>query len=63
MSIRLYKSYTPGTRNRALSTFTEITKSKPEKVYLERTIEIKDVTIEVLLQFVTVVVVTKEDIV
>nr|YP_010594914.1 ribosomal protein L2 [Stephanopyxis turris]WAJ57649.1 ribosomal protein L2 [Stephanopyxis turris] len=31
MSIRLYKSYTPGTRNRALSMFTEITKSKPEK--------------------------------
>ena len=31
MSIRLYKSYTPGTRNRALSSFTEITKSKPEK--------------------------------
>lgn len=31
MSIRLYKSYTPGTRNRALSTFSEITKSKPEK--------------------------------
>jgi large subunit ribosomal protein L2 len=31
MSIRFYKSYTPGTRNRALSTFSEITKSKPEK--------------------------------
>ena len=31
MSIRLYKSYTPGTRNRALSAFTEITKTKPEK--------------------------------
>lgn len=31
MSIRLYKSYTPGTRNRALSSFSEITKSKPEK--------------------------------
>ena len=31
MSIRLYKSYTPGTRNRALSTFSEITKTKPEK--------------------------------
>ena len=31
MSIRLYKSYTPGTRNRALSAFDEITKSKPEK--------------------------------
>jgi large subunit ribosomal protein L2 len=31
MSIRLYKSYTPGTRNRALSAFTEITKTTPEK--------------------------------
>jgi large subunit ribosomal protein L2 len=31
MSIRFYKSYTPGTRNRALSTFSEITKTKPEK--------------------------------
>ena len=31
MSIRLYKSYTPGTRNRALSDFSEVTKTKPEK--------------------------------
>jgi large subunit ribosomal protein L2 len=31
MSIRLYKSYTPGTRNRAVSTFDEITKTNPEK--------------------------------
>jgi large subunit ribosomal protein L2 len=31
MGIRLYKSYTPGTRNRALSNFSEITKVKPEK--------------------------------
>ena len=31
MSIRLYKSYTPGTRHRALSAFTEITKATPEK--------------------------------
>ena len=31
MNIRLYKSYTPGTRNRALSDFTEITKTTPEK--------------------------------
>jgi len=31
MSIRLYKPYTPGTRNRALSSFTEITSNKPEK--------------------------------
>ena len=34
MSIRLYKSYTPGTRNRALSSFSEITKTKPEKSLL-----------------------------
>ena len=36
MSIRLYKSYTPGTRNRALSTFNEITKSKPEKSLIRK---------------------------
>ena len=36
MSIRLYKSYTPGTRNRALSAFTEITKSKPEKGLIQK---------------------------
>jgi large subunit ribosomal protein L2 len=31
MTIRFYKSYTPGTRNRSLSMFMEITKHKPEK--------------------------------
>jgi large subunit ribosomal protein L2 len=36
MSIRLYKSYTPGTRNRALSSFSEITKAKPEKSLLRK---------------------------
>lgn len=36
MSIRFYKSYTPGTRNRALSTFSEITKDKPEKSLLQK---------------------------
>jgi large subunit ribosomal protein L2 len=36
MSIRLYKSYTPGTRNRALSSFSEITKDKPEKSLLAK---------------------------
>ena len=36
MGIRLYKSYTPGTRNRALSTFSEITKSKPEKSLIRK---------------------------
>ena len=36
MSIRLYKSYTPGTRNRALSTFTEITRVKPERNLIKK---------------------------
>lgn len=36
MSIRFYKSYTPGTRNRALSTFIEITKTKPEKTLITK---------------------------
>jgi len=36
MGIRLYKSYTPGTRTRALSTFSEITKSKPEKSLIRK---------------------------
>jgi large subunit ribosomal protein L2 len=36
MSIRLYKSYTPGTRNRAISAFTEITKTKPEKKLINK---------------------------
>jgi large subunit ribosomal protein L2 len=36
MSIRLYKAYTPGTRNRALSGFTEITKTKPEKKLIQK---------------------------
>jgi large subunit ribosomal protein L2 len=36
MSIRLYKSYTPGTRNRAISAFTEITKTKPERNLIQK---------------------------
>ena len=36
MGIRLYKSYTPGTRNRALSSFSEITKTKPEKSLIRK---------------------------
>jgi len=36
MSIRLYKSYTPGTRNRVLSGFSEITKSKPERSLIKK---------------------------
>jgi large subunit ribosomal protein L2 len=36
MSIRLYKSYTPGTRNRALSVFDDITKTKPEKSLIQK---------------------------
>lgn len=31
MGIRLYNAYTPGTRQRSVSDFVEITKSKPEK--------------------------------
>ena len=31
MAIRLYKAYTPDTRNRTVSTFNEITTNKPEK--------------------------------
>jgi len=36
MSIRLYKAYTPGTRNRALSDFNEITKTKPERTLIRK---------------------------
>ena len=36
MTIRLYKSYTPGTRNRALSDFSEITKMKAEKKLIKK---------------------------
>lgn len=36
MPIRFYKPYTSGTRNRALSTFTEITRSKPEKSLIKK---------------------------
>lgn len=31
MGIRIYKSYTPGTRNRSVSDFSEITQTRPEK--------------------------------
>nr|YP_009395422.1 ribosomal protein L2 [Polysiphonia infestans]ARW64402.1 ribosomal protein L2 [Polysiphonia infestans] len=36
MAIRLYKSYTPGTRNRTVSKFDEITKQKPEKSLIKK---------------------------
>jgi large subunit ribosomal protein L2 len=36
MSIRLYKAYTPGTRNRVLSSFDDITTDKPEKSLLRK---------------------------
>nr|YP_009398514.1 ribosomal protein L2 [Lophocladia kuetzingii]ARW67700.1 ribosomal protein L2 [Lophocladia kuetzingii] len=36
MAIRLYKAYTPGTRNRTVSTFREITKNKPEKSLIKQ---------------------------
>lgn len=34
MAIRLYKAYTPGTRNRTVSTFQDITKNRPERTLL-----------------------------
>ena len=34
MGIRLYSAYTPGTRQRSVSDFIEITASKPEKSLL-----------------------------
>nr|YP_009315588.1 Ribosomal protein L2 [Liagora brachyclada]SCW24246.1 Ribosomal protein L2 [Liagora brachyclada] len=36
MAIRLYRAYTPGTRNRTVSTFTEITKKSPEKSLIQK---------------------------
>nr|YP_010502432.1 50S ribosomal protein L2 [Grateloupia turuturu]QHD45301.1 50S ribosomal protein L2 [Grateloupia turuturu]UXC96845.1 50S ribosomal protein L2 [Grateloupia turuturu] len=36
MAIRLYKAYTPGTRNRTVSTFTDITTRKPEKSLIKK---------------------------
>jgi large subunit ribosomal protein L2 len=36
MPIRIYRSYTPGTRNRSVSDFKELTKSKPEKSLLAK---------------------------
>lgn len=36
MPIRIYRSYTPGTRNRSVSDFKEITKSRPEKSLLAK---------------------------
>jgi hypothetical protein len=58
MSIRLYKSYTPGTRNRALSTFSEITKLNQKKFL--RIIVTKAEIIAELLRFVIEVVVIKD---
>ena len=36
MNIRLYKSYTPGTRNRILLDFHELTKTKPERTLIKK---------------------------
>nr|UAD87242.1 ribosomal protein L2 [Gracilaria pacifica] len=36
MAIRLYKAYTPGTRNRTISTFDEITNNKPERSLIRK---------------------------
>ena len=38
MAIRIYKSITPGTRNRSVSDFTNLTKKKPEKSLLRKRI-------------------------
>ena len=36
MAIRIYKSITPGTRNRSVSDFTNLSKKKPEKSLLRK---------------------------
>ena len=36
MAIRIYKSITPGTRNRSVSDFSNLTKKKPEKSLLRK---------------------------
>nr|YP_010443752.1 ribosomal protein L2 [Vacuolaria virescens]UTE94639.1 ribosomal protein L2 [Vacuolaria virescens] len=36
MAIRIYRAYTPGTRNKVVSTFSEITKTKPEKSLVKK---------------------------
>nr|YP_009312929.1 Ribosomal protein L2 [Helminthora furcellata]SCW21183.1 Ribosomal protein L2 [Helminthora furcellata]SCW24043.1 Ribosomal protein L2 [Helminthora furcellata] len=36
MAIRLYRAYTPGTRNRTVSTFAEITSKSPEKSLIRK---------------------------
>ena len=36
MAIRIYKAYTPGTRSKSNSDFSEITKTKPEKSLLRK---------------------------
>nr|YP_010336357.1 ribosomal protein L2 [Goniotrichopsis reniformis]UNJ14763.1 ribosomal protein L2 [Goniotrichopsis reniformis] len=36
MAIRLYRAYTPSNRNRTVSTFSEITRSKPEKLLIRK---------------------------
>jgi large subunit ribosomal protein L2 len=36
MAIRIYKAYTPGTRTRSNSDFSELTKKKPEKALLAK---------------------------
>jgi large subunit ribosomal protein L2 len=39
MAIRIYKSITPGTRNRSVSDFSNLTKKKPEKSLLRKRIQ------------------------
>ena len=38
MAIRIYKSITPGTRNRSVSDFSNLTKKKPERSLLTKII-------------------------
>ena len=56
MGIRLYRAYTPATRQRSVSDFQEITSPKPEKRLLSKKIVLLEETIEVLLQVDTEVV-------
>ena len=62
MSIRLYKPYTPGTRNRALSSFSEITTDKPEKSLVKKITVVKVEITEELLLYDIVVAGIKNDI-
>ena len=59
MAIRKFKPYTPGTRQRVVTDFSEITSAKPERSLIVSNIELKAGIIVELLLVVIVVVVTK----